>query len=162
MKALLLVVAVAAVSSCLPSIPPARLFGGASRPPAPSRAAILAAGERADNSRTDAFAAAGAVALGEAFAGEALIELRGAAQHMVRLGQRIERRLESRLLVHWSVDGETGSGVLALSGWSRLVAGSTASAWSRFLEEWSFTVQWLAGGWRVVQAADLPPGSWWQ
>lgn len=160
MKAVAVALLVSGFASCLPAVTAGRLPGTASRPPVPSSAVVLKAGILADDARAAALAGGAPAALVAAFAAPALAELVGQVEHLRFIGQRIERRLDTRELVHWSVDGAVGDGVLQVSGWTRLVTGAAASAWTRFLEQWAFTA---AGreGWRVIRAEDLPPGAWW-
>lgn len=162
MKAAWLALAAVMAMSCLPSVPSGRLFGGGPAPaPQPSRAAVLDAGLRADDARSAAFAGGELAGLGSAFAGQALSQIKAAIAHLKRLGQLVERRLDTRHLVHWSAGQAVVEGVLAISGWSRLLDHGAATAWSPFLEEWEFQLEW-AGRWRVVQAAEVPPAAWWQ
>jgi hypothetical protein len=82
---------------------------------------------------------------------------------MRRQGVRLEERLLTRRLVHWS--GEPGHAltVLEVSVEQRLIAARTAvPPWSRVLRQWSLTLEWLAGAWRVVGASELRPESWWR
>lgn len=161
MKAVQLLVLLLLTSACLPSLPAGRAAGAGPQPvPAPSRAALFAAGTRADDARAAGFAGE-AVSLGTAFAGQALTELTAAVAHLRALDQRVERRLDVRRLVHWSISAGIASGVLAISGWSRLLSQGVPTPWSPFLEQWAFQLGW-SGAWRVTEAAEVPPEAWWQ
>ena len=157
-----LLLAVVGLTACVSSPPSGRFFeSGPLALPQPSRAVLLAAGDRADDARAVAFSTLVPASLAPAFAGAALDELQAAVLHLSRHEQRIERRLDSRTLAHWSAEAGVAEGVLALSGWSRLDDPGSPGAWSRFLEQWEFRIAWR-GGWRVVQEAEVPPGAWWQ
>ena len=160
MRAFTVALLLGGLASCLPTPSPGRPVGTGSRPPVLNSAVLLAAGIRADDARAAALAGGATAALASAFASPALTDLIRQIEHMRTLGQRIERRLDTRRLVHWSVSGAVGSGVLRVSGWTSLVIGAAATGWTRFLEQWAFTATWR-GGWRVIRADDLPPGAWW-
>jgi hypothetical protein len=148
-------------AACLPSPPSGRFLGAIAAPSAePSRAVILGLGLAADDARAQALARADSAALAGMFAGAALVELETAVTHLSRLHDRVERRLDSRRLVHWSGSPSAPQGVLELSGTSRLVDDARPGGWSQFLEQWEFTLAWT-GRWRVAEAIDLAPGTWW-
>ena len=161
MKRSWVVLALVALAACLPLQSAGRFFGGSALPPRePSRAALLAAGTAADDARALAFATLVPGALAPAFADAALDELRAAVAHLRRHGQRIERRLDGRTLVHSVAAGAVAEGVLAISGWERLDDQAAAGTWRQFIEQWEFRLGWHAG-WRVVAEAVLPPDIWW-
>lgn len=128
-------------------------------PPVPARATLLALVLAADDAQAAALDGAPA-RLDRFFAGDALRLQELRAARTARLGQRWERRLLGRRLVHWSSRPGAGDAVLSISALSRLVAPGTASTWERTLEQWSVTALW-SGGWRVTSARDLPPSEWW-
>ena len=128
--------------------------------PTATAAQVSAIALRADELRVAVAGARAQEAIAGTFGGPAAEELRRDALRHQQLHEHLETQVDARAIVHVSTAVAAPTAVVQTSGRQRLVAGATASGWDSYVDQWLYTLRW-AGGWRVWEAVDLPPGEWW-
>lgn len=141
--------------------PPARVpTAGLAAVPTLTAAQVATIALRADQIRVAVGGAGAQEGLAGTFTGPSAQQL---WRDVVREQQRhehLETIIDSRVIVHISTAGAEPVAVVQSTGRQRLVAGTAVSVWDAFEDQWLYTLRW-SGGWRVWDAADLPPGEWW-